>query len=64
MASMHSLECRNDTGSKMSILQSFVLCYYNYCPVEWHFIGTEDANKIKRVQHRIEHNDFKASYGM
>ncbi len=51
----------------MSILQSLVLCYYNYCPVVWHFIGTEDAKKIERVQYcalKFVYNDFKASYGM
>ncbi len=56
-----------DTGSKMSILQSFILCYYNYCPVVWHFIGTEDAKKIERVQYRalkFVYNAFTASYGM
>ena len=32
-------------------LQSFVLCYYNYCRVVWPFIGTE-VLKIERVQYR------------
>ena len=56
-----------DTVSKMSILQSFVLGYYNFCPVLWHFIGTEDAKKTERVQYRalnFANNDLKASYGM
>ena len=53
--------------SKMCILQAFVLCFYNYCPVVWHFIGMEDSKKIEKVQYRalkFIFNDFKSPHSI
>ena len=53
--------------SKMSILQAFVLSFYNYCPVVWHFVGMGDNKKMEKVQHRalkFIFNYFKSPYNI
>ena len=61
-----------DTGSKCLFYYSHLYYVITTVPVVWHFIGTEDAKKIERVQYRalkfvyndFKANDFKASHGM
>ena len=51
----------------MCILQAFVLSFYNYCPVVWHFVGMEDNKKIEKVQHmelKFIFTDFKSPYSI
>ncbi len=47
-------------------MESFTLCYYNFCPILWHLYGVEDTRKMVRVQYRLKcvHNysDFNAPY--
>ncbi len=51
--------------SKICVLKAFVLSFYNYCPVVWHFVGMEDTKKIEKVQYRalkFVFNDFTSPY--
>ncbi len=53
--------------SKICVLKAFVLSFYNYCPVVWHFVGMEDTKKIEKVQYRalkFVFNDFTSPYSI
>jgi hypothetical protein len=39
-------------SSKMLLFNSFVECYFHYCPVIWHFCSKTDTLKIEKLQRR------------
>ncbi len=39
-----------DTVSKLSMMRAFILCYFNYCPLVWHFCGSGCSKNLEHVQ--------------
>ncbi len=33
------------------MLQTFIVCHFNFCPVVWHFCTVQDFRKIKKIQY-------------
>ena len=53
-----------DSVTKLTIIRSFVSCYFNYRPLVWHFCGNECSKALERIQFRtlkFVYNDFKSS---
>ena len=49
---------------KMTIYNSFIVSYFNYCPLAWHFCSASSTNKIEKIQERalrFINNDFTSS---
>ncbi len=47
------------------MVTAFILCYFNYCPLVWHFCGSECSKNLEHMQFRTRkfvHNDFTSSY--
>ncbi len=54
-----------DAARKLSMARAFILCYFNYCPLVWHFCGSECSKNWEHVQFRalkFAYNDFTATY--
>ena len=54
-----------DITTKRQLAKTFCLCYFNYCPVIWHFCGTGDIHKIERLHERVIrfiYNDYTSNY--
>ena len=50
-------------SEKETIINSFILSNFNYCPLVWHFSSCESIRKIEKIQKRclrIILNDYKA----
>ncbi len=50
--------------AKLLLFRSFILSYFNYCPLIWHLCGLGDLKKMETVQRRalrFVFNDFHAS---
>ena len=41
-----------DMKSKKLIFNSFIMSYFNYCPLVWHFCGKGNNNKLEQIQER------------
>ena len=39
-------------NGKLKIIQPCMLCYFNYCPLEWHYCSQEDILKMEKIQYR------------
>ncbi len=54
-----------DSVTKLTLMKSFISCYFNYCPLLWHFCGNECSKALQHIQFRalkFVYNDFKSSY--
>lgn len=51
--------------SKVLLLHSFILSYFNYCPVVWHFCDMRSTKNMEKIQERalrFIYKDFTSSY--
>ena len=51
--------------TKLTMMRSFISCYFNYSPLVWHFCVNECSKALERIQFRalkFVYNDFKSSY--
>ena len=51
--------------NKLTILHTFILSNFNFCPLSWHFCSMKNTRKIEKVQERalrFVYDDFKSSY--
>ena len=54
-----------DMEAKLLLLNSFILSFFHYCSVVWHFCNHQSAKCIEKLQERalrFVYNDFKSSY--
>ena len=54
-----------DESAKLLLLHSFILSYFNYCSVVWHFCNTESTKKIEKIKKRAlryVYKYFSSSY--
>ncbi len=54
-----------DQNGKLKIMQSCILCYFNYCPVVWHYCSKDSILKMEKIQCRAlkyVYIDYKSSY--
>jgi exonuclease III len=52
---------------KLLLFHSFILSYFNYCSVVWHFCDTTTTKYVEKIQKRalrFIYNDFKSTYGV
>ena len=53
------------TDQKLTLLNSYVMSQFNYCPTVWMFHGKVVSHRIKRIHKRAlsaAYNDFNSSY--
>ncbi len=53
-----------DQIGKLKIMQSRILCYFNYCPVVWHYCSKDSILNMEKIQYRAlmyVYNDYKSS---
>jgi hypothetical protein len=51
--------------NKLTIFYTFILSYFNFCPLAWHFCTDKNTNKIEKVQERalrFVENDYNSTY--
>lgn len=51
--------------SRLAIYRSFIMSNFNYCPLIWHFCGTEHSKLMEKIQERalrFVHQDFTSTY--
>ena len=54
-----------DVKAKLLLLHSFILSFFNYCAVAWHFCNVDSTRKIEKIQERalrFIYKDFTSSY--
>lgn len=59
------LSCNLTTEAKLLMMQTFILCHFNYCSVIWHYCSKQDLTKIEKIQFKalkFVYNDFISSY--
>ena len=39
-------------GDRKMVIHAYVLSYFNYCPMVWHFCGKGDTHKIEKIHER------------
>ncbi len=37
---------------KLCMFQSFIMSYFHFCPLVWHFCGVQDLKKIEKIEIR------------
>ena len=50
---------------KRILVNSFILCHFNYCPLVWLFCNKKSKNKIEKINERalrIIHTDYSLNY--
>ena len=53
------------SSNRKLLINSFIYCHFNYCPLVWHFMSCNSKNKIEKIQEcaiRFLTNDSKSSY--
>ena len=53
------------SDTKKLLINSFIYCHFNYCPLVWHFTTAKSKLKIEKVQERALRfilNDFASPY--
>ena len=51
--------------NKLTIFHTFILSYFNYCPLAWHFCPENNSRKLEKMQERalrFVYNDFESTY--
>ena len=54
-----------DISSRKTVYNSFIASNFEYCPMVWHFCGTENCKKLEKIQERalrILYRDYNSSY--
>ena len=49
----------------MILMHSFILSFFNYCSIPWHFCNTSSARKIEKIQERalkLVYRNFEMTY--
>ena len=50
---------------RVVLVKSFILAYFNYCPIVWHFCSCKNTAKMERIHKRglkFMPNDFTSDY--
>jgi hypothetical protein len=50
-----------DTDGRITLVRSFIMSNFNYCPLIWHFCGKTHTAKLERLLYRalrLTFNDF------
>ena len=50
---------------KRILVNSFILCHFNYCPLVWLFCNKKSKNKIEKINERAQriiHTDYSLNY--
>ncbi len=53
-----------DSVTTLTMIRSFISCYFNYCPLVWIFCGNEYSRALERIQFRtlkFVYNGLKSS---
>ena len=51
--------------SRTLVASTYILSYFNYCPLVWHFCGPASTHKIERLHERVlrwVQNDYMSDY--
>ncbi len=40
------------TEERLTLVRSFILCHFNFCPTVWTFCGVTDTKKTEKIQER------------
>ena len=64
--SMYKVVCQNTLKQShyycsILLLYSFMLSFFNYCAVTWHFYNVDSTHKIEKIQERALRSIFKVS---
>ena len=57
--------CSLTTEAELLLMQAFILSYFNFCLILWHYFSMRDLRKIEKLQYKAlkyVYNDFKSSY--
>ena len=53
------------TKCRTLMANTYILSYFNYCPLVWHFCGPGSTHKIEKIHERVlrwVHNDYASAY--
>ena len=53
------------TEEKLTLVRSFILCHFNFCPTVWTFCSVTDTKKIEKIQERalrFVYGGFNSTY--
>ncbi len=59
------LQCNLDKESKLAICRSYILSYFNYCPLVWHFCGIQNSRNMEKIQERafrFVYENYESTY--
>ena len=55
------------TKYRTLVANTYILSYFNYCPLVWHFCGPGSTHKIEKIHERVlrwVHNDYESAYSI
>ena len=54
-----------DKAKRILLMKTFILSYFNYCPLIWMFCSRKSNNRINRIHERamrIAHDDYDSTF--
>ena len=52
-------------SKRILLMKTFILSYFNYCPLIWMFCSRKSNNRINRIHERamrITHDDYESTF--
>ena len=50
------------TEERLTLVRSFILCHFNFCPTVWTFCGVTDTKKIQERALRFVYGTFNSTH--